>query len=275
MQVYPNAKINIGLNVLEKRSDNFHNIETVFYPIGLKDKLLVSEFTVSYQLKSSYTFKETGILNIANPEQNLVIRALRLLQEDFDIEPVDIELTKHIPSGAGLGGGSSDAAFMLKALNELFQLKISTEGLEKYAAKLGADCAFFIRNKPILATGIGNVFQPINLDLSGYYLVLVKPDIFVYTAEAYASIQPKYPEIPLNEHIKEPIETWKDLIINDFELPVFAKYPLIKEIKEHLYDLGAVYAAMSGSGSSVYGLFKSQPNNLETLDKFFIFVENL
>lgn len=275
MNLFPNAKINIGLNVLEKRPDNYHNIETVFYPIGLKDSLIVSESTASYLPKSAYTFKETGMLNITNPEQNLVIKALRLLQEDFDIEPVDIELTKHIPAGAGLGGGSSDAAFMLKALNELFQLKISTEGLEKYATKLGADCAFFVRNKPVLATGIGNVFQPIQLDLSGYHLVLVKPDIFVYTPEAYASIHPQHPEIPLLERTQEPIENWRNTIKNDFELPVFAKYPLIKEIKEHLYDLGAVYAAMSGSGSSVYGLFKHPPKDLQTLDKYFVFVENL
>ena len=192
--------------------------------------------------------------------------AYRLLQRDFEMPAIDIHMYKHIPTGAGLGGGSSDCAFMIKLLNDKFSLGLSTEQMEAYAAQPGADCAFFVRNKPVFATGIGNVFQSIDLSLEGYHIVLVKPDIFVSTRDAFAQITPHRPEVSLTEIIRKPVEEWKEWMVNDFEASVFAKYPEIKALKERMYELGAVYAAMSGSGSSVYGLFK---NSLEDVDTHF------
>ena len=190
------------------------------------------------------------------PENNLVVKAYKLLDELFDLPPVDIHLFKHIPSGAGLGGGSADAAFMLKLLNEKFNLALSIESMEDYASRLGADCAFFIRNAPTYAEGIGNVFSPVSLSLKGYQLWLVKPDIFVSTRDAFSQIKPHRPERPLKETIQLPVEEWRNCMVNDFEESVFPQFPAIREIKEEMYRQGAVYASMSGSGSSVYGIFK-------------------
>ena len=201
-----------------------------------------------------------------DPKDNLVVKAYNLIAEDHDLPPVDIHLFKHIPTGAGLGGGSSDCAFMIKLLNEKFALNMNVEQMEKYAAKLGADCAFFIQNQPVFATGIGNIFEPIEISLSGYHLVLVKPDIFVSTKEAYAKVHPSRPEVSLKDIIRQPIETWKGTMKNDFEDSVFFQYPEIAAIKDEMYDLGAVYAAMSGSGSAVYGLFKEPIENVD--DRF-------
>ncbi len=255
MTIYPNAKINLGLNVVERRKDGYHNIETIFYPIGLHDELRVTPS----QGKEDYYFSSAGIKISGNPENNLIIKAFRLIKEKYQIPPVDISLTKKIPFGAGLGGGSSDAAFMLKALNELFELNISTEKLEEMAAQIGADCPFFIRNQPVFATGIGNVFTPVELSLKDYWLLLVKPDIHVSTPEAYAGVTPMPAHIPLTELIKNPMENWKNSIINDFEKSVFRKFPEIGKLKENMYAEGAVYASMSGSGSSVYGIFREKP----------------
>lgn len=274
MHLFPNAKINIGLNVLEKRTDGYHNIETVFYPIGLKDELYVSKSEFVYARKVDYNLEVFGADVTDNPEKNLIIKALRLLQKDFDIEPVDIQLRKNIPFGAGLGGGSSDAASMLKALNGLFELHLNDNELEKYAVKLGADCPVFIRNKPIFASGIGDVFSPVDISLDGYHFVLVKPEVHVSTPEAYASVIPRYPENKILEIVKEPISVWKKNLKNDFEPAVFNKYPVIKEIKDTLYNMGAVYASMSGSGSSVYGLFEDIPDGLKKFDKYFTFVDS-
>ena len=263
MLTYPNAKINLGLNITEKRPDGYHNLETVFYPIPLQDAIEVTR----HEGNQLYTLKIKGVNIEGEPDNNLVIKAYNLLKKDFStMSPVDIHMYKHIPTGAGLGGGSADAAFMIKLLNEKFNLQLSTEKMEEYASRLGADCAFFVRNQPVFATGIGNIFEPIELSLKCYHLVLVKPDIFVSTKDAYANVTPKHPETSLKEIIQAPIETWKKTMKNDFEESVFMKFPEIAAIKDKLYDLGAIYASMSGSGSSVFGIFKEQ---IEYVDEIF------
>lgn len=266
MLLYPNAKINLGLNVVEKRPDGYHNIETVFYPIGLSDVLEVAPSETC----TDYSFSSAGIPIDGDPEDNLIVKAYHLLRSGYQFPAVDISLIKQIPFGAGLGGGSSDAAFMLKALNELFELKITPLRLEKLAAKLGADCPVFIKNKPVFATGIGNVFTPVKVSLKGYFLLLVKPDIHVSTPEAYSLIVPKKTEYSLADLIQQSIESWKNNIKNDFEKSVFAKYPAIESIKDNLYKMGAIYASMSGSGSSVYGIFDSAPAQNDLFDDCFV-----
>ena len=263
MIVYPNAKINIGLNVVEKRPDGYHNLETVFYPINLQDALDVKELDASDAQNADYVLKVTGTVLDGSPEDNLVVRAFKLLKQDFDLPPVGLGLYKHIPTGAGLGGGSSDAAFTIKTLNERFQLGLTDEQMEAYCTKLGADCAFFIKNKPVFATGIGNVFHPLALSLKGKHLVLVKPDIFVSTKDAYAKVKVEHPEKRLPELLAQPISTWKETVKNDFEPSVFSKYPEIAAIKDLMYDLGAIYASMSGSGSSVFGIFDAPVENVD------------
>jgi 4-diphosphocytidyl-2-C-methyl-D-erythritol kinase len=266
MVVFPNAKINLGLNVVERRPDGYHNIETVFYPIGLTDVLEVEPSETC----SDYSFSSSGIQLDGDPEDNLIVRAYHLLRSGYEFPAVDISLVKQIPFGAGLGGGSSDAAFMLKALNELFELKITPRRMEKLAAMLGADCPVFIKNKPVFATGIGDVFTPLKLSLKGCFLLLVKPDIHVSTPDAYSLVVPEKPETSLSELIQRPMEEWKYCIKNDFEKSVFAKHPAIRTIKEELYSMGAVYASMSGSGSSVYGLFKSDFPESKLFDGCFV-----
>lgn len=262
MITFPNAKINIGLNVVEKRPDGYHDIETVFYPINLQDALevnLLENSDLPYRLRVSGTTLD------GSPEDNLVVKAYNLLKGIHHLPPVDIRLFKHIPTGAGLGGGSSDCAFMIKILNEKFRLGLGIEEMEGYATRLGADCAFFIQNQPVFATGTGNVFERIGLSLSDYRLVLIKPDISVSTREAYAHIRPHHPENSLKELIKQPVDTWKDNIVNDFEKSVFQTHPEIAAIKDKLYDIGAVYASMTGSGSAVFGLFKEKVDNIDEL----------
>lgn len=264
MITFPNAKINLGLNIVEKRPDGYHNLETIFYPINLQDAL---EVTRRENNDKEYTLHISGSPLEGEPEDNLVVKAYKLLKKDYPgLLPVDIHMYKHIPAGAGLGGGSSDAACMIKLLNDKFSLGLSTERMEEYAVKLGADCAFFIRNKPVFATGIGNLFEPVELSLKGYHIILIKPDIFVSTRDAFAEIKPVRPAVSLKEIVKQPMETWKHSMKNDFEDSVFKKFPEIAAIKDELYDLGTVYAAMSGSGSSVYGIFKAPIENVE--DKF-------
>lgn len=266
MICYPNAKINIGLNVVEKRADGYHNLETVFYPIGLCDVLEV----LPSESCSDYSFSSSGIDIQGDPEDNLIVKAYHLLRSGYQFPPVDISLVKQIPFGAGLGGGSSDAAFMLKTLNEMFELKASKLRLEKLAAKLGADCPVFIKNKPVYATGIGNEFKAIKLSLKGLFLVLIKPDIHVSTPEAYSLVVPEVPEISLFDSIQRPITDWKNLIKNDFEKSVFVKYSVIGEIKNKLYDMGAMYASMSGSGSAVYGIFENEPTKALSFENCFV-----
>lgn len=259
MIVYPNAKINLGLDIVSRREDGYHNIETVFYPIPLQDALEV-------QQAEQPSFRMAGTPLDCAAGDNLVIKVLRMVQQEYQLPALDIYLYKHIPSGAGLGGGSSDAAFMMKLLNEKFNLGMTEEQMEQRLATLGADCAFFVRNKPVFATGIGNVFTPVELSLEGWTLVLVKPDVVVSTRDAYAGVQPKQPSESLLDLIKLPVEEWQGRVNNAFETSVFGRHPEIAAIKDRLIDLGATYAAMSGSGSAVFGLFK-QP--LEHVDEIF------
>lgn len=266
MIFYPNAKINIGLNVVECRKDGYHNLETVFYPIPLQDAIEVTVIEDDVP-ECGYRLRVMGDLLDGTPEDNLVIKAYKLIKSDYDIPDCSFSVYKHIPTGAGLGGGSADAAFTIRALNDKFGLGLSDADMEKYASILGADCAFFVRNQPVMATGIGNVFHDINLSLKGKTLLLVKPDIFVSTADAYRGVTPCQPERPLPELLAQPIAEWKDTVVNDFEPSVFAKYPEIAAIKDRLYDLGALYASMSGSGSSVYGIFDKP---IEHVDETFV-----
>lgn len=247
-----NCKINLGLHIVERRADGYHNIETIFYPIPLADEVVI-EPAETLQLH------EEGILVGEDMEKNLVVKAYRLLQKDFNLPPVSITLKKHVPFGAGLGGGSSDASHTLLQLNELFQLGLSKEQLATYAAKLGADCAFFIYNTPMMATGIGTDFSPVEFSLKGYYLALVKPNVFVSTADAYRRVTPCEPTFSLQNLNTTPISEWKNVLVNQFEESVFAQFPLIADVKQRLYDAGAIYASMSGSGSSVFGIFKEMP----------------
>lgn len=251
MICFPNAKINLGLNVISKRPDGYHNIETIFYPIPVKDAL---EIVAS----PSLSFTQTGIPVDAPAEKNLVIKALNLLKSRYVIPDLEIHLLKSIPFGAGLGGGSADAAYMLKLVNDFCHLGISPEELEILASAIGADCPFFIRNIPVFASGTGNIFEPVALSLKGYFLCLVKPDIAVSTAQAYSLVTPAAPVISLKKIVKMPLTEWRKNMVNDFEKSVFTRHPVIEEIKTSLYNAGALYASMSGSGSSVFGLFEKE-----------------
>lgn len=269
MITFPNAKINLGLNITERRPDGYHNLETIFYPIPLCDALEV------------ITAEETS-LNISgsniegDKNQNLVVKAYRLIANDLLLPKVEINLLKKIPTGAGLGGGSSDAAFMIKILNEKFNLNLTEAQQKKYATKLGADCAFFILNKPSFATGIGDKLNEINISLINYYIYLIKPDIHISTAEAYVTIVPQKNETSLYEKIiNTPIEEWKNYIFNDFEKSIFPKYQTIKELKEKMYKHGALYASMSGSGSSVFGIFLHKPKPFAIPKNWFHFIAAL
>lgn len=255
MIVFPNAKINIGLNILSKRPDNYHNIQTIFYPIQLFDVL---EIVPSDEFKLTVS----GIELDTEWEKNLVFKAYNLMKLKYNIPAVEIYLEKRIPFGAGLGGGSADAAFTLKALNDLFQLNLTDDILLDLASQLGADCAFFIYNLPSFATGIGNILEKIELDLSDFYLVLAKPDVSVATKNVYSLILPNSNVPDLRELINKPVFEWKYFIFNDFEKVIFPKYPIIKELKEAFYSKGAIYSSMTGSGSAVYALFskKDKPN---------------
>jgi len=263
MVVFPNAKINIGLHVIEKRADQYHNLETVFYPINLYDVLEVVEAKAT-------GFFASGIPVDADLGSNSCMQAYRLLAQHYQLPPVNIFLHKHIPLGAGLGGGSSDAAFMLKLLNEKFDLKLSYEELVGYARRLGADCPFFIRNEPVFARGIGDVFTKIPLDLSTFYMVIVKPALKISTVEAYGKIDPRG-ERGLLKSVQSPIAQWKDLISNDFEDLMGGEHEVIGHIKEYLYEKRAVFAAMSGSGSALFGIFKEKVNFPELEEKYSVY----
>lgn len=253
MICFPNAKINLGLNIVSKREDGYHNLETIFYPIAIKDAL---EIIPAKNGKDSFT--ESGIKVDSLPENNLVLKALRLMREQYQISPIEIHLLKKIPFGAGIGGGSADASFMLKLLNEKFELNVPDNDLASLARKLGADCPFFVYNKPLFASGIGEVFENIELDLKRYYFVLVKPNIHISTKEAFALINPQKTIISLKEIATKTTEEWKHLMRNDFEKSIFPQYPEIQKIKDKLYEMNAIYASMSGSGSSVFGIFDNK-----------------
>lgn len=266
MITFPCAKINLGLNIVSKRPDGYHNLETVFYPIPLTDALEIKYMDEKFPSESPCDLKITGNDVDCNEEDNLVIKAYQLLAADFQLPRVHAHLVKRIPTQAGLGGGSSDAAYMIRLLDERFRLNIGIPEMERYAAKLGADCAFFITADPSYAEGIGEVLMPADVPgagLGGYYLAVVKPSVAVSTRDAYAAIVPKTPAKCCRDIVRQPIETWKDELVNDFEAPIFAMHPELAAIKQSLYDAGAVYAAMSGSGSALFGIFREQPTGLE------------
>lgn len=266
MITFPCAKINLGLNIVSKRPDGYHNLETVFYPIPLTDALEIKYMDEKFPSESPCDLKITGNDIDCNEEDNLVIKAYQLLAADFQLPRVHAHLVKRIPTQAGLGGGSSDAAYMIRLLDERFRLNIGIPEMERYAAKLGADCAFFITADPSYAEGIGDVLMPADVPgagLGGYYLAVVKPSVAVSTRDAYAAIVPKTPAKCCRDIVRQPIETWKDELVNDFEAPIFAMHPELTAIKQSLYDAGAVYAAMSGSGSALFGIFREQPTGLE------------
>lgn len=249
---FANAKINLGLNITRKREDGYHELETIFYPFPLYDILELSR-----KEEGGTTMDITG-MELELADDNLCLKAYRLLAAKYSLSPVHIHLHKQIPFGAGLGGGSSDAAFVLKMLNEEFALGLSVAQLEAEAATLGADCPFFVQNTPMYATGTGTELTPIDLDLSDYYMVLVKPDVHVSTADAYRQVKPQAAEHDLRELVRLPIQDWKFYIENDFEDGLFEQYPQIRAVKLALYEAGALYASMSGSGSAVYGIFDEQ-----------------
>ena len=266
MITFPCAKINLGLNIVSKRPDGYHNLETVFYPIPLTDALEIKYMDEKFPSESPCDLKITGNDIDCNEEDNLVIKAYQLLAADFQLPRVHAHLVKRIPTQAGLGGGSSDAAYMIRLLDERFRLNIGIPEMERYAAKLGADCAFFITADPSYAEGIGDVLMPADVPgagLGGYYLAVVKPSVAVSTRDAYAAIVPKTPAKCCRDIVRQPIETWKDELVNDFEAPIFAMHPELAAIKQSLYDAGAVYAAMSGSGSALFGISREQPTGLE------------
>lgn len=271
MITFPCAKINLGLNVVAKRQDGYHDLETVFYPIPVTDALEVHRMHQDFPLKENYDICITGAEVAGTPADNLVVKAYNLIAEHYDIPRVHIHLYKGIPMQAGLGGGSSDAAYMIRLLDEYFKLNMGNREMERYAAKLGADCAFFITAEPAYATGIGDELQPIGSEddcknyLEDYWIALVKPSVAVSTKEAYSGITPRKTKKSCREIVLQPIETWRDELRNDFEESIFPKYPVLSDIKNKLYDLGALYAAMSGSGSTIYGIYKNKPENISDL----------
>jgi len=261
MKNFPCAKINIGLNVVSKRPDGYHNLETVFYPVGIYDELEIEQ-TEGWG-NCNLTLK--GVEELCEPQDNLVVKAYALISAKYNLPSVNATLCKNIPSQAGMGGGSSDAAFMIKLLNEQFELGMTSDEMQGYAAKLGADCAFFINAQPAYATGIGEVLTPCSVDgLKGKYLALVKPDVAVSTKEAYAGIKPCKPEYNCLDIVQQPIEKWKDALYNDFEDSIFPKLPVLNDVKTELYKEGALYAAMSGSGSTIFGIFDENPSFIST-----------
>lgn len=256
MIVFPNAKINLGLNITSKRPDGYHNIESVFVPIPINDVLEITKNN-----NENTVFSSIGIDIPSDGKPNLVERAWMILNEAYNIPACDLDLLKKIPIGAGLGGGSADAAACMIGLNDLFKLEIPEPKLVELSSKLGADCAFFVKNKPVYAQGIGNQFSDIDLSLKGLHFVVIYPNIHVSTPEAYKHVTPSKPEKDIRTILKEPIEVWKAHLKNDFEYSVFQQYPKIKEAKNALYKAGATYAAMSGSGSTLFGIFKEECMN--------------
>lgn len=251
MKSSPNCKINLGLHVVGRRPDGYHDLQTIFVPVhSFCDELVIEPTT------GSTTMHQDGITLDNAPDDNLCIRAYRLLHDEFGIPPVTIRLTKHIPFGAGLGGGSSDAAFTLKMLNEMFSLGLTINELEQRAARLGADCAFFIQNRPAYATGIGDQLEPLDLDLSSYHIAIeIPPEEHVSTREAYAGLQLQECDRPdLRQAVRQPVADWRALIVNDFESSVFPAHPAVAALKDDMYRRGALYASMTGSGAAVFGL---------------------
>ena len=260
MYILPNAKINIGLNVVSKRLDGYHDLQTVFYPIPITDAIEIKTLEKS---TVPYEFFSSGIPIPGGIENNLIVKVFLELKKEYNLPPLSINLAKHIPIEAGLGGGSSDCAHMMKLLNEFFSLGLSDEDMEKKVSRFGADCAFFIRNKPVFAEGLGDTFSQIDICLKDYFIVLVKPDISISTRQAFSAIIPHNPNNDLKTILStEPISQWKYKISNIFERSIFPLCPNLQVIKETLYDIGAIYASMSGSGSTIYGIFDRPIENL-------------
>ena len=257
---FPVAKINLGLNVVSKREDGYHNLETVFYPVPIKDALEVFPMHDEFPSEVRCDLKVTNLFIDGDEQKNLVVKAYNMIARDYNLPRVHVHLYKHIPTQAGMGGGSSDCAYMIRLLNVMFSLGMSDEKMIEYAARLGADCAFVIHSRPAYAEGIGEKLQPISLDLSGYKMLVVRPNIPVSTKEAFSLITPRAPKKNCLDIVRQPIDTWRDELVNDFEQSVFALHPQIGLLKERMYEQGAVYAAMSGSGSSVFGLFRETPD---------------
>lgn len=266
MITYPCCKINLGLNVVERRPDGYHNIETVFYPINLTDVLSIKKMDEGFPSDVACDLKTTGLPVEGDEHNNLVVRAYNLIARDYALPRIHAHLCKRIPTQAGLGGGSADAAYMIRLLDERFRLNMGNAEMERYASQLGADCAFFITAEPAFATGIGDQLAPADNaqgNLHGYWIALVKPPIAVSTQAAYANIIPKHPEKCCRDIVRQPIDTWKDELHNDFEDSVFPSHPILADIKQQLYAHGAVYAQMSGSGSTIFGIFREQPQGID------------
>ncbi len=264
MICFPNCKINIGLYITNKRNDGYHDLETIFYPVNLYDVLELVP-------GNSDDIHIHGKAIDGDQHNNLVWKAYQLIKHDYPhVANLDIHLLKNIPMGAGLGGGSADGAYMLKLINDFYQLEISTEKLEHYALSLGSDCPFFIRNTPQFATGRGELMQPVNIDLSAYNIQLICPGVHVSTAGAFKMITPKKAPFDLRRLPEIPIERWVEYVSNDFEEPVFIQHPELADIKQQLYNAGAIYAAMSGSGSTLYGIFKKGNKADITVESYYI-----
>lgn len=253
---FPGCKINLGLRILRKRADGYHDIESVFFPVPLNDIVEV----VKAPSNSPIVFSASGLEIPGDISENLCVKAYHLLQSSYALSSVSIHLHKEIPMGAGLGGGSADGTSTLFMLNELFNLKLTDEKLEGFALQLGSDCPFFVKNQPALVEGRGEKIKPVSLSLKGYFLVLINDGTHISTQEAYAGVHPKEPDISLEKIIQLPVIEWKNKLINDFEDTVFKKHQQLKEIKRQLYKKGAEYAAMTGSGSTIFGLFKHKPS---------------
>jgi 4-diphosphocytidyl-2-C-methyl-D-erythritol kinase len=269
MICFPNAKINLGLTITEKRTDGFHNIESIFYPVGWNDALevlpvdpSVLDFARTDALrvtKEEFNFHLSGLLISGNVTDNLLYKAYQIIKQTKTLPGIDVYLHKTLPMGAGLGGGSADAAFFINLLNEQFDLNFSETERIDIAKQLGSDCAFFIKNKPVFASQKGDIFTDIKLDLSHLYIAIVYPNVHSNTKEAYSLVKPHKTNRSLLDIIKQPISTWRTDLVNDFEKSIFSLYPVVQKTKHDLYELGAVYACMSGSGSAVFGLFETQP----------------
>ena len=276
MITFPIAKINLGLNVVEKRPDGYHNLQTVFYPVPIKDALEVQPMDPAFPAPADCDLKVTAAATVAggsaagispfdtgDEQRNLVVRAYNALKADYPALPrCHAHLYKSIPTQAGMGGGSSDCAYMIRLLNDMFALQLSEQQQMQYAARLGADCAFFIKSRPCYAEGIGEQLEEIDLDLSDWHIAVVRPDIPVPTREAFARIRPHFPSKNCRDIVRQPVDTWAGELVNDFEESVFALHPEIAEVKDRLYKMGATYAAMSGSGSALFGLFHERPDRL-------------
>ena len=259
MITFPIAKINLGLNIVEKRSDGYHNLETVFYPLPIHDAIEIHEMDNGFPSSVNCDLKVSNMAIDGDEQKNLVVKAYNLMAERFALPRLHVHLHKAIPSQAGLGGGSSDAAYMLTMLNREYRLGLQDEELIHLAKRLGADCPFFVNPQPSYATGIGELLTPITLDLSSYHIVVIKPNIAVSTAEAFRNIVPKAPKKRCADIVRQPVETWRTELLNDFESSIFVQHSELRRIKEMLYNTGALYTSMSGSGSSIYGIYQEKP----------------